>query len=178
MNKMLLCLCLLFCQLSANAQQVEQQSAAQVKTVAFGYFSYDDVMKQMPDYAVAERSLQSLRDKYAAEMKRVEDEFNAKYEQFLDGQRDFAPSILQKRQAELQELMQKNQAFKEQTEELLEQAEQDAYAPLREKLSAAVQRVGQNKGLAFILNTDNNAVPYINPVMGVDVTAAVLNAVR
>ena len=112
----------------------------------------------MPGYADARRSLADLKAKYDAEMKRVEDEFNAKYEAFLDGQSTFAPSIREKRQAELQELMEKNQAFKDQARQYLKNAEQDAYQPLREKLAAAIQRVGHAKGLAFVLNTDNRLI--------------------
>lgn len=87
------------------------------------FFSYDEAMHAMPEYEAARKNLGLLRAKYDAEIKRAEDEFNNKYEEFLDGQRDFAPLILQKRQAELQELMRKNVAFKAEAERLLEQAE-------------------------------------------------------
>jgi outer membrane protein len=144
----------------------------------FGYFSYQSLFVSMPDYALAKRNIDDLRIKYDNEMKRVENEFNAKYEQFLEGQRDFAPSILQKRQAELQELMEKNTAFKKEAQRLLQQAEDEAYKPLRTRLDAAIQQVGKDKGLAFILNTDNQAVPYINAATGEDVSAAILAALR
>ena len=42
----------------------------------------------------------------------MEDEFNRKYEDFLEGQRDFPQTILQKRQLELQQLMEKNIEFR------------------------------------------------------------------
>lgn len=66
----------------------------------------------MPGYAIAKHNMDELREKYDAETKRVETEFNAKYEEFLDGQRTYAKTILEKRQAELRELMEKNIAFK------------------------------------------------------------------
>ena len=106
-------------------------------------------------------------------MKRSEDEFNAKYEEFLEAQRDLVPSILRKRQAELQDMMDKNTAFRAEARRLLAQAESDAYAPLHAKLKAAIGEVAAEQGLAFVLNTDNNACPYINPAMGVDVTSLV-----
>ncbi len=71
--------------------------------------------------------------KYDEETKRVETEFNSKYEEFLDGQRSYAKTILEKRQAELRELMEKNIAFKAEAARLLKQAEDDAYAPLKGK---------------------------------------------
>ena len=103
-------------------------AGAQVK---FGYFSFSEILNAMPDRAVADRNLADLRIKYDAEMKRAENEFNVKYEEFLEGQRDFVPSILHKRQAELQEMMEKNVAFRKEAERLLKQAQDDAYAPLR-----------------------------------------------
>ena len=112
------------------------------------------------------------------EAKRAEEEFNKKYEEFLDGQRDFPATILQKRQTELQQLMEKNIAFKEESRRLLEQAQEEAYAPLHQKLADVLQRVGTERGLAFIINTDQNACPFINPDMGEDVTAAVLALIR
>ena len=100
------------------------------------------------------------------------------YEEFLDGQRDFAPTILQKRQTELQEMLTRNVAFKAESEKLLRQAEVEAMAPLREKLQKAIQLVGAEGGYAFILNTDGDACPYIDPEMGEDVTEKVAAALK
>ena len=144
----------------------------------FGYFSYDKALRSMPEYAVADANMNDLRRKYEAEMKRVEEEFNRKYEEFLDGQRDFAPTILQKRQTELQELLKKNVAFKAESEKLLQQAETEAFAPLREKLAKVVQQVGADRGYAFIINTDGDACPFINPEMGEDVSQIITEALQ
>lgn len=138
--------------------------------VRFGYFSYDEAIKSMPEYKVVVDNMNDLKQKYDAETKRAEEEFNKKYEEFLDGQRDFAPTILQKRQTELQELLKRNVAFKAESARLLAEAEKEAYAPLHQKLSAALQKLGAEKGYAFILNTDGHACPYIDPTMGEDVT--------
>ncbi len=170
--------------LALTAPQVQAQEVTPLPTqsaapaLRFGYFSYQSALAALPDYVLAKRNIDDLRIKYDNEMQRVETEFNAKYEQFLEGQRDFAPSILQKRQAELQELMEKNAAFKKESQRLLQQAETEAYKPLRDRLDAAVQQVGRDHGLAFILNTDNQAAPYINTAFGEDVTAAILAAAK
>ena len=86
----------------------------------------------------------------------------------------FQPDILvmmQKRQAELRELMEKNIAFKAEATRLLQQAENDAYAPLKAKINEEAKKIGKQKGFAFILNTDNNAAPYLNEEMGENITA-------
>lgn len=139
----------------------------------FGFLSYEGVLQSMNEYAFVEASMQQLQDQYAAEQKRVEDEFNKKYEEFLDGQRDFPQTILQKRQAELQDLMEKNIAFKKESQRLLAEAREKALQPLRNRLADALASVGSSRGLAFILNTDKNATPWMNITMAEDVTEAV-----
>jgi outer membrane protein len=153
-----------------------RMAAAQQKM--FGYFSYEEAIKTMPEYVLVQENLNDLKSKYDQEMKRVEDEFNRKYEDFLDGRSDFAPTILQKRQTELQELLKKNVAFKAEAQRLLQQAEVDALAPLKKKLQGALDKIGAERGYAFILNTDGDACPYINPEMGEDVSLLIKEAVR
>ena len=135
----------------------------------FGYVSYSALLESMPDYTDAMSRYTQLEEKYAAETRRVEDEFNAKYEAFLEGQRDFPPTILNKRQSELQELLEKNIAFKNESKRLLADAKVVFMKPLREKLANVLATIGQEMGLAFIINTDNDSCPFINPQKGVDV---------
>lgn len=172
MKQILLPLVFMLMPVAASAQQSAhpQVSVPVEQSLRFGYFSYEEVLHTMPGYAIAKHNMDDLRAKYDAETKRAEDEFNAKYEEFLDGQRSFAPSILEKRQAELRELMAKNVTFKAEAVRLLQQADADAYAPLKAQIDAAVQKVGKAKGLAFILNTDKGAFPYVNALCGEDVT--------
>lgn len=166
MKKLFLLIVLGVLSLTANAQ------------TRFGYFSFDNVLKSMPDYVMAQRSIDDLRQKYDAEMKRAEDEFNSKYEEFLDVQKDLVPAILRKRQAELQEMMQKNINFKNESQRLLKQAEADAFAPVKNKLYNALTKVGQAQGYAFILNTDGDACPYVNHEMGEDATELIKEALN
>lgn len=166
MKKLFLLIVLGVLSLTANAQ------------TRFGYFSFDNVLKSMPDYVMAQRSIDDLRQKYDAEMKRAEDEFNSKYEEFLDVQKDLVTAILRKRQAELQEMMQKNINFKNESQRLLKQAEADAFAPVKNKLYNALTKVGQAQGYAFILNTDGDACPYVNPEMGEDATELIKEALN
>ncbi len=144
----------------------------------FGYFSYNEALQSMPEYAQAQNQLVELRNRYDAEAKRVEDEFNAKYEDFLEGQRDFPPTILKKRQSELAELMAKNTAFRNDSRRLLAEAEREAYAPLHKKLVAVLKVVGEKEGFAFIINTDNNTCPYINNVQGRDISQLVKDCLK
>ena len=164
---------LLFLFLAALPLMVSAQSA-----MKFAYFNYNEVLSAMPEYAVAARNINDLRAKYDAETKRSENDFHAKYEDFLEGQHNFAPSILKKRQAELQELLDKNIAFKKESDRLIEQAEQQAYAPVHAKLKRVIAKMAQENGYAFVLNADNNALPYVNNMVGEDITIALKTALQ
>ena len=144
----------------------------------FAYFNYTEVLKMMPEYGVAMRNMADLRAKFDAETKRSENDFHAKYEEFLEGQRNFAPSILKKRQAELQEMMDKNIAFKKESDRLLLQAEKDAFAPAHARLKRVLAGMGHERGYAFILNADNNALPYVNNMVGEDITEALKTVIK
>jgi outer membrane protein len=144
----------------------------------FGYLSYDAALKAMPEYTLGQAELQRLRSQYADEMKRVEEEFNSKYEDFLEVQRELAPTILNKRQSELQQLMERNMQFKQQAQEELQQAEKRTMETLQQKLDTLLQTIGKERNYAFILNTDNHACPYINPAMGDDLTDIILQRIH
>ncbi len=148
---------------------------AQTETTGFkfGYLSIDSVLQSMPEYAQMQQDMATMRQQYEAEMKRVENDFNKKYEEFLDGQKNFPKTILQKRQSELQEMLDKNIAFKKESLQMLNDTEKTQKDVILMMIDMAVKTIGMQRGYAFILNTDANATPWLNPALGEDITKAV-----
>ncbi len=149
-------------------------AAVHAQEFKFGCFSYEKVLQSMPDYAEVQRNLAQLQAQYDAETQRTEKEFNAKYEEFLDVQASLASTIRTKRQLELQDMMERGIAFKKEAKRLLTQAESDALAPVKARMAEAVKVLGREKGYAFILNTDNNVLPYVDETQGEDVTEVLI----
>ena len=168
MKKLLLFL-LCFVALTASAQN-GQEAVPELKV---GFVSYDALLNAMPEYASHQANMQQLREKYEAEQKRVENDFNKKYEEFLDGQASFPKTILQKRQSELQEMLDKNIAFKKESQRLLAEADIEVMSTLQAKLQAALKTVCISRKLAFIANTDDMGILTLNPFISEDVTEAV-----
>lgn len=186
--KHFLSLFLLAIPFTLSAQSIDKASSTVSRSAAtsvstsqhftFGVLSYSEALKAMPEYATVQRQMQELKAKYDAEAKRAEDDFNSKYEDFLEGQRDFPPMILQKRQMELQEMMAKNIAFRDESHRLLEGAREDAMAPLHQRLASLLKIIGEKEGFAFILNTDNNACPFVNATQGKDINQLVKDCLK
>lgn len=150
-------------------------AGAQVK---FGYFSYSKVLEASTEYVKAKQDIATLREKFDEEVKRVEDDFNYKYQDFLDEQQSLAKVIRDKRQLELQQMMESNLSFKKESRRLLRQAEDDAMRPVKAKIDQAIRTIGMNGQYAFILNADSNSLPYVDETQGKDVTDEIIAAIK
>lgn len=148
-------------------------TASPSSSATFGYFSYDSLLTSMGGYKIIRHNVDAMKAQYAAEAKRSEDEFNDKYEAFLDDQPRLASTIRKKRQAELLDLMERNTRFKTEAKRLIDDYERRAVDSLSRILDAAIAEVGAARHLAFIVNTDNHNLPFVNPSMGEDVTAEI-----
>ncbi len=149
-------------------------SAQDSLSIRFGYLSHQRALQAMPEYAMVQKQMADLRQQYEAELQRVTNEFNRKYEEFLDGQREFPKTILQKRQTELQEIMTRNVTFKEESLKELAQTEREALAPLKIRLTETIASIAAERHLALVVNTDSDACPYINPAWGEDLNALII----
>lgn len=170
MKKVILFLFAFVAVLSASAQE----------TVPFRYgcVSYDTLLKSMPEYAKIEADMAELKSKYDTEMASSEAEFNDKYENFLREQANYAPSIKRKRQSELEDMMRRNEQFRKESLRLLDNARKEMINTAKKKLDAVIRRVAEEYQLAFVLNTDSDAVPYLNASMAFNITTAVGDAIK
>ena len=157
MNRILLVL-LTFISMTAVAQS------------KFGYVSYMEIVKALPEYSIVEAHLDELQAKYEAEIERADREFNQKYADFIEEQSQFPDNIRMKRHKELQELMEKSMQFKEEVNLTMREARAEMLKPLYEKVDEAVRMVCVDGGYVYILDIDNRLYIAINPQNGSDIT--------
>lgn len=144
------------------------------ESVRFGYLSYSETLRNMPEYDAAQRQITALRAAYDKEVARNKDEFSKQFSEFVAGQQSFPENILLKRQKELEQLMEGSLRFKNEARQLLQQKEDETMQPLRQRLSDAIRKIGLERGYAFVVNTDGDSYPFLNGTMGDDITADVL----
>jgi hypothetical protein len=95
---------------------------------------------------------------------------------FLDGYRDFPEPILRKRQNELQRLVDNSIAFRKELKAWLVQAKDSLFAPSREILAVALEKVCVACNIDYAIDVDVVAYAYINPNKAVDITRMLLDA--
>lgn len=171
-KKVFVTILLALCAFTCYAQE------ADIPAPRFGYLSYDEALKSMPAYAEAQKKLEELKASYDKELQYSESEFSKQYGEYIDGMKSFPENILLKRQKALQQLMEQSISFKDEAKRLLSKAEDELMQPVHERLKAAIAAVAKQHGYEFVLNTDNNAAPYVNGEVGADITAEVKEAVK
>ena len=139
----------------------------------FGYVSYGEILKALPEYSMVNAQLDELQVKYEAEVTRSDREFNQKYAEFIEEQTQFPDNIRMKRHKELMELMEKSMAFKDEINSTMREARREMMQPLHDKVDEAVMKVCIDNKYDYVLNTDDRAYIAINPQCGNDITEQV-----
>lgn len=130
--------------------------------VKYGLISYSQLLKTMPDYIEAQAQMKQLTQQYEQEAAYNEQNFKRQFTDFLQGQKEFPQNIMLKRQRDLQEAMEKSLAFRHTADSLLNCAREDMMRPVEERLNAAIQAVGMERGYECVVNTDGNALPFVH----------------
>lgn len=160
MKNIILSIVLLFaCCASTMAQQAK-----------IGYYSTKAVLAADVAYQNSMKDIEKLRKQITDELTAAQKDFTEKYELFLEQQADLDDVIRQKRQADLQELLNKNEQFRDESLQRVKQAEEDAIIPAMQRIKDAISNLTQNEQFIIIIDTDKEACPYINPDFSEDIT--------
>ena len=178
-----LCICSLSQTLAAQQQDsvavdsIKPQVAVErprPRPLVMGSIRTNTILQNMPQYKAMQASMQALREQYEAEARKSEEEFQRKFEEFLQGKDEFPKTILEKRQNELQSILEANANFRIKVQELLAEAEKSLMADVRAEMNDAIAVVAQDKGVSIVFDLDNGSVPYILSGLAVDLTADVI----
>jgi outer membrane protein len=92
----------------------------------------------------------------------------------MHGQKDFPKTILEKRQNELQNMLEANADFRIKVQSLLAEAEKSLLADVMAEMSDAVTSAAQARGISIVFDVDGGSIPYMVSGLAVDLTSAVI----
>ena len=136
----------------------------------FAHFKSMDIIPVMPEYSKAQTDIQKMQKQYEDEIKRASDEFNKKYAEYQQEQKNLPQNIQERRQKELKELSEKGMQFQQDAQQQLQKAYGDMMEPIYKKLEDAVKSVGSTGGYTYIFDLNRTDIPYINEAQSKDVT--------
>lgn len=146
----------------ANAQG---QKIAYVETSA--------VAENMPEAAKMQQDLQAYANDLQAELQAMVTEYQNKVKEFRANESAGMPNIVrQTKENEINDLGQRIQDFQANGENALEEKRMELMKPLLEKIQNAINAVGKEKGLTYVLDKSLGIVVYIG-ADAIDITADV-----
>lgn len=180
-------ICLIACSIILRAQvqdsvQVDSTNTVQANTklrprpraFAFGQVRTSKILTRMPQYHAVQKNLKALKEQYEAEAKKSENDFQRKFEEFMSGQKEFPKTIQEKRQNELQNMLETNASFRIKVQVLLKEAEESMMADVRVELNDAITIAAQERGVSLVFDLDGGSIPYIVPGLATDLTDDVI----
>ena len=142
------------------------------QNLKFGHINAQEILSAMPEFTKAQTELQTLEKQLTDELKRNQEEFNKKYQEFQQAmEKEKLPqNIAERRQKELQEMAQRQEAFQHQAAEQMQQAQVDKMTPVYKKLDDAIKAVGAAEGVIYVFDLARTPIPYVNESMSVNLT--------
>ncbi len=140
-----------------------------------GYINKQEILTAMPESNVAMKSLEDMNLKYITEGKKLQEEFQRKYQEYAEQAETMDEAIRKYKENELARLQQSIQEFTQNAEETLKKKQQELFAPIMAKLDEAINKVGNEQGFTYIIDNTAGILTY-KSAQAIDVSSAVRKA--
>jgi len=142
------------------------------QNLKFGHIDAQEIITVMPEFTKAQNDIQTLEKQLTAELQRTQEEFNKKYQEFQQAiaKDSLPPNIAERRQKELQDMMQRQEQFQQDAQQQMQKAQNDAMAPIYQKLDNAIKAVGAAEGVIYIFDLARTSIPYVNESQSINLT--------
>ena len=145
------------------------------QNLKFGHINAQEIVSAMPEFAKAQSDIEALDKQLTSELQRTQEEFNKKYQEFQQAiAKDSLPAnIAERRQKELQDMMQRQEQFQQDAQQQMAKAQNDAMAPIYQKLDNPIKAVGAAEGVIYIFDLARTPVAYVNESQSINLTPKV-----
>ena len=145
------------------------------QNLKFGHINAQEIITVMPEFTKAQNDIQTLEKQLTAELQRTQEEFNKQYQEFQQAiaKDSLPPNIAERRQKELQDMMQRQEQFQQDAQQQMAKAQNDAMAPIYQKLDNAIKAVGAAEGVIYIFDLARTSIPYVNESQSINLTSKV-----
>lgn len=141
-------------------------ASAQVK---IAHVNTAEVLDAMPDKSKAEKKLESYYNELQEQLKTMYTEYQNKLQDYQANAETMSNLVKQSKEKELVDLESRITAFQSNAESEFENKRAELLAPLLEKIQNAINTVGKEKNLTYIIDIATGTAVYIG-TDAVDVT--------
>jgi len=139
----------------------------------FAHFNTADIIPNMREYTTAQEELQNMQKQYEDDMKLMQDELQKKSEEYQKEQANLLENVRQRREQELNDLYNRLQQSFQDNQTALQKAEAEKMNAIRDKVLAAIKKIGEEGGYVYIVDTSSGVIPFVSTTLSTDITEQV-----
>jgi len=136
----------------------------------FGHINTQELFAQMPEVNQIKLKMDTIQNQYEMQLASMNEEIQRKAQDYQAQEATMPDAVKQIRQQELQEMQQRIQLFYQTAEQDIQKKQQELLLPVHEKMTKAIQKVGERDGYTYIF--DSAAMVHIG-ADAIDATPAV-----
>ncbi len=137
----------------------------------FGVLSVQEVMMKMPEVEEDKKKLEEIQASLVADMEVIQKEYQTKFQEYQKNLNTYSATMREQKEKDLQSLANRMQEFEQVASQELQEQQQLLYAPVQQKLTDAITKVGKDNGFTFIFNKQMPL--YVSETEVADVTSLV-----
>jgi outer membrane protein len=124
------------------------------QTLKFGAVNPMEIFNVMPEVATANNTLKGVSEKYEAQAKPIQEELQKKQAEIEELMKNkAAEATIEAKQKEFEDLYTRYQTFMQTAQQDIQKQQETLLAPIQQKLTNAIQAVGAEGGYAGILDS-------------------------
>ena len=143
--------------------------SSQAQSFKFGHLNVRELIALMPESDSASvkytKFVTELQETYDG----IETEYRTKFLEYQQKSAAWSAAILETKQQELQTLEQRLQQFSQTAQQDATQMEQALYAPVYQKASETLKKLGKDHSFTYIFDLGAGSLPFFNEDQSVDV---------
>lgn len=127
----------------------------------YAYVNTQEVMNKMPELDAVEKKLVAKQESIRKTIEAIQKEYQEKLTQIQQDTVNITQSILQDRYRQLEQLEERMEMFRKNSETEYRKEQETLFAPIQQKIQQAIKDVGDANGYVYMF--DVNMLLYINP---------------
>ncbi len=133
------------------------QSYAQIK---LGHINSQEALHLMSERDSAVVKLQNYEKELFETMQGMQQEFNTKYQTYVQKNSTWTAAILEAKTKELEEMQQRLQMFEQNAQQEMNQMQQNLFSPLMERVNKAIEKIATEGNFTYVYDLASGAILF------------------
>ena len=146
---------------------------ASAQGMKFGHINMQEVMFLMDEMDSARVEMEKLNKEHMDRYNGMRQEFDTKYRTYQEMGANWSPSVLASKEQELSDIQNRIIEFEQTAQAEMNSLQQQRMAPIQQKATEAVAKVGRANGLIYVFDVSMGVIPYFDAAQSMDVTEQV-----